>query len=126
MAASRRIMCFGDSLTWGWVPVEGGAPTGRYGPDERWTGLLAAELGPEVTVIEEGLSARVAAGPDPTDPRLFAQEHLPSLLASHLPLDLVVIMLGTNDTKAYLDRTPVQIAAGVSTLLGLFTDVSAV
>lgn len=118
MAAPRRIMCFGDSLTWGWVPVEGGAPSWRYGPDQRWTGLLAAELGPDVTVIEEGLSARVAAGPDPTDPRLFAQDHLPSLLATHLPLDLLILMLGTNDTKAYLERTPVQIAAGVSTLLG--------
>src|SRR5699024_6746096 len=115
---ARTVMCFGDSLTWGWKPVAGGAAAERYRPHERWTGILAQGLGPRATVIEEGLSARVAAGPDPTDERLFAQDHLPSLLASHLPLDLVIVMLGTNDTKAYLERTPVQIAAGVSTLLG--------
>lgn len=116
MTASR-VMCFGDSLTWGWQPVAGGAPAQRYGPTQRWTGVLAQGLGDDVTLVEEGLSARVAAGPDPTDPRLFAQDHLPVLLASHLPLDLVVLMLGTNDTKAYLERSAVQIAAGVSRLL---------
>lgn len=116
--AAYSVMCFGDSLTWGWQPVAGGAPAQRYGPRQRWTGVLADELGPDYSIIEEGLSARVAAGPDPTDTRLWAQDHLPALLASHLPLDLVILMLGTNDTKAYLERTPVQIAAGISTLLG--------
>jgi len=111
-------MCFGDSLTWGWVPVEGGVPTTRYPPDIRWTGVLKAELGDGVTIIEEGLSARTTMLSDPTDPRLDGSAYLPSALASHLPLDLVILMLGTNDTKAYFHRTAFEIAAGMSKLVG--------
>lgn len=112
-----RIMCFGDSLTWGWIPVEGAAPSARYGPTERWTGVLAAELGDRYQIVEEGLSAR-AAGGDPTDPRLDAAAYLPAALASHFPLDLVIIMLGTNDTKDYLHRSPRDIGSAMSVLAG--------
>ncbi|BCI55942.1 hydrolase [Mycolicibacterium litorale] len=114
---TKRVLCFGDSLTWGWVPVEDGVPTQRYGPDVRWTGVLADELGPNYTVIEEGLSARTTTADDPSDPRLNGSAYLPSCLASHLPLDLVVIMLGTNDTKAYFHREPLDIAMGMGVLV---------
>lgn len=116
--SDKRIMCFGDSLTWGWVPVEEGVPTTRYPADIRWTGVLQAELGEGFTIIEEGLSARTTMLNDPTDPRLDGSAYLPSALASHLPLDLVILMLGTNDTKAYFHRTPFEIAAGMSKLVG--------
>lgn len=115
---TRTVLCFGDSLTWGWVPVEGGAPTTRHDPDVRWTGVLRNGLGEGFRVIEEGLSARTTAADDPTDPRLNGAAYLPSCLASHLPLDLVILMLGTNDTKAYLHRSAIDIAAGMSTLVG--------
>lgn len=114
----KRIMCFGDSLTWGWVPVEEGVPTTRYPDDVRWTGVMKKELSPEFEIIEEGLSARTTSLDDPTDPRLDGSAYLPSALASHLPLNLVIIMLGTNDTKAYFKRTPFEISAGVSKLIG--------
>lgn len=116
--SDKRIMCFGDSLTWGWIPVEEGVPTTRYPADVRWTGVLQAELGDCFTIIEEGLSARTTMLNDPTDPRLDGSAYLPSALASHLPLDLVILMLGTNDTKAYFHRTPFEIAAGMSKLVG--------
>lgn len=114
----KRIMCFGDSLTWGWVPILEGAPTTRYPADVRWTGVLQKELGSDYMVIEEGLSARTTSLDDPTDPRLDGSAYLPSALASHFPLDLVIIMLGTNDTKAYFHRTPFEVAAGMSKLVG--------
>ncbi len=114
----KRIMCFGDSLTWGWIPVAEGVPTTRYPADVRWTGVLQAELGSDFVIIEEGLSARTTSLDDPTDPRLDGSAYLPSALASHLPLDLVILMLGTNDTKAYFHRTPFEIAAGMSKLIG--------
>lgn len=116
--ATKNIMCFGDSLTYGWVPVEQGVPTTRYDPDVRWTGVLAQGLGEGYAVIEEGLSARTTAADDPTDPRLNGSTYLPSALASHLPLDLVIIMLGTNDTKSFFHRTPADIATGMSLLAG--------
>jgi lysophospholipase L1-like esterase len=113
----KRILCFGDSLTWGWVPVADGMPTERYAPQQRWTGVLADRLGEGYAIIEEGLSARTTSVDDPTDARLNGSTHLPACLASHLPLDLVIIMLGTNDTKAYFRRTPLDIALGMSVLV---------
>ncbi|RZT25055.1 lysophospholipase L1-like esterase [Mycobacterium sp. BK558] len=113
----KRILCFGDSLTWGWVPVADGMPTERFPRDRRWTGVLADQLGDGHVVIEEGLSARTTNIDDPTDPRLNGAAYLPSCLASHLPLDLVILMLGTNDTKANFHRTPLDIALGMSLLV---------
>ncbi|CAN5164791.1 SGNH/GDSL hydrolase family protein [soil metagenome] len=114
--ASKTVLCFGDSLTWGWIPTDAGSPTQRYPRDTRWTGVLADTLGEDYSVIEEGLSARTTNVDDPTDPRLNGAAYLPAALASHLPLDLVILMLGTNDTKAYLGRTPFDIATGMSIL----------
>ncbi|SEM04950.1 Lysophospholipase L1 [Variovorax sp. YR750] len=115
---TKRIMCFGDSLTWGWKPTLAGVPVERYRKEERWTGVLAGKLGDGFEIIEEGLSGRTTNVDDPLDPRLNGAMYLPSALASHLPLDLVVLMLGTNDTKAYFNRTPFEIAAGISKLVG--------
>jgi lysophospholipase L1-like esterase len=115
---AKTVLCFGDSLTWGWVPAAETSPTERFAPDVRWTGVLAESLGDGFTVIEEGLSARTTNVDDPTDPRLNGAAHLPITLASHLPLDLVVLMLGTNDTKAYFHRSPSDIALGMSVLAG--------
>lgn len=115
---TKNIMCFGDSLTWGWNPTAEGVPVNRYTVNERWTALTATALGDGYNIIEEGLSGRTTAVDDPTDPRLNGSTYLPSALASHLPLDLVVIMLGTNDTKSYFNRSAFEIAAGMSILLG--------
>jgi lysophospholipase L1-like esterase len=112
----KTVMCFGDSLTWGWVPADETAPTTRFAREARWTGVLADTLGEGYGVIEEGLSARTTNVDDPTDPRLNGAAHLPISLASHLPLDLVILMLGTNDTKAYFHRRPFDIATGMSVL----------
>jgi len=114
----KRIMCFGDSLTWGWVPVIDGGPTTRYPADVRWTGLLQKYLGAGHVIIEEGLGGRTTSLDDPTDPRLNGSAYLPSALASHLPLDLVIIMLGTNDTKAYFHRSAFETTAGMAKLVG--------
>lgn len=116
--SENRIMCFGDSLTWGWVPVVEGVPTTRYPADVRWTGVLQKELGDGHIIIEEGLSGRTTSLDDPTDMRLDGSAYLPSALASHLPLDLVILMLGTNDTKAYFHRTAFETSAGMSKLVG--------
>ncbi|RCX08748.1 SGNH/GDSL hydrolase family protein [Marinomonas foliarum] len=118
MTNKKSILCYGDSLTWGWIPVEEGAPTCRYPYEQRWTGVMGGLLGSDFHVIEEGLSARTTSLDDPTDPRLNGSSYLPSALASHLPLDLVIIMLGTNDTKAFFHRSAFEIANGVSKLIG--------
>src|SRR3954470_24661918 len=121
--AAKRIMIYGDSNTWGYIPVESGTTT-RYPEDVRWTGVLRAALGPGYEVIDEGLSARTTDLPDPTLPQisgagLDGSAYLPAAIATHLPLDLVVIMLGTNDLKAMYQRTPLRIALGVGKLVDL-------
>lgn len=115
----RRILVYGDSLTWGWTPVEPITPTVRHPAEDRWTTALASALGEGYEVIAEGLSGRTTNIDDPTDPKLNGADYLPAALASHEPLDLVVILLGTNDTKAYLDRTPFEIGLGAGELINI-------
>ena len=60
----KRILCFGNSNTWGYIPGLGK----RYDSDERWTGIMALELGKEYQIIEEGLNGRTIASEDPNRP----------------------------------------------------------
>lgn len=118
MSDPKNILCYGDSLTWGWIPVLEGAPSQRFPYHQRLAGVMAAELGSEYHIIEEGLSGRTTSVDDPNDPRLNGSAYLPAALASHLPLDLVVVMLGTNDAKCFFNRTPFEIAHGMAKLVG--------
>lgn len=117
MAEKKHVMFYGDSLAWGWVPSGDAAPTYRYPPEQRLTGVLGRELGEGYEITVEALSGRTTAVDDPTDPRLNGASYLPSALASHLPLDLVIFMLGSNDTKVYFNRSAFEIAAGMSLLV---------
>lgn len=96
----KNILAFGDSLTWGFI-----AGTWERHPFEaRWPNALAAQLGGKARVIEEGHNGRTTVFDDPTcfDDR-NGSKALPVLLSTHQPLDLVIIMLGTNDIK-YANR----------------------
>jgi lysophospholipase L1-like esterase len=118
--ATRRIMCFGDSNTWGFIPVAAPPTTARFERDRRWPHVMAASLG-NVEVIEEALNGRTTDAPDDLLPVAGAGAsglaYLPAALASHLPLDLVVIMLGTNDVKPHLGRPAARIALGAKRLV---------
>lgn len=114
-----RILVFGDSLTWGWVPTEPITPTTRHAAEDRWTAAMARALGEGHEIVVEGLSGRTTDIDDPTDPKLNGADYLPSALASHEPLDLVIVMLGTNDTKTYLERTPLEIGLGAGALVNM-------
>lgn len=119
---SRRILCFGDSNTFGWIGTLDG-PARRFPPEVRWTGRLAALLGPDWTIIEEGLGGRTLAdnftvgnGICFPGAGLSGKDYLPACLLSHLPLDAVIIMLGSNDMKSALGKNEFDIAAGMATL----------
>jgi lysophospholipase L1-like esterase len=119
-----RIVAYGDSLTYGWIP-NANPPSTRYGLEDRWPGALQKELGNNYQVIEEGLDGRTTDARDPGSPisgaQLDGSAYLPACLASHLPVDLVIIMLGTNDLKPVLNRTPLRIAIGAAHLIDLVT-----
>ena len=115
----RSILCYGDSNTWGAATVA--RPDNRYAPNERWPGVLRAALGPEWLVIEEGLGGRTTVSDDPVEwnPDKNGARFLPVCLHSHKPLDVVAIMLGTNDLKARFGKTPWEVAQGVGVLVDL-------
>jgi lysophospholipase L1-like esterase len=119
-----RVLCYGDSNTWGSATVP--RPDGRYAWPERWPGILAARLGPSWMVIEEGLPGRTTVHSDPIEGAwLNGASYLVPCLRSHRPLDVVVIMLGTNDLKARCGVTPFDIAEGVGTLLTILRQAEA-
>jgi lysophospholipase L1-like esterase len=122
--ARKRVLVFGDSNTWGWIPVKRGYPTTRYAAEARWPGVAQAALGERYAVIEEALNGRTTDLADPAVPELpgaglDGSAYLPAAIASHLPLDLVVIMLGTNDLKTTFDRSPEEIAQGIRRLVDI-------
>ena len=105
----KRILCFGDSNTWGYNAVD----SSRFPKEVRWTKLLQKSLGEEYEIIEEGLSGRSAVSEDPLNEGLNGFMYISPCIKSHAPLDLVMIMLGTNDTKERFSLTPNNIAAGI-------------
>jgi lysophospholipase L1-like esterase len=107
------IVCFGDSNTYGFDQATGG----RFPKSVRWPGVLAAELGGGAEVVEEGLSGRTTMWDDPYLGGRNGRTYLLPCLRSHAPVDVVVIMLGTNDTKTIFGRTPAEIAAGAGALV---------
>ena len=109
----KSILCFGDSNTYGESP-EG---FGRYERHERWTGILQKALGDDYLVIEEGLNGRTSVWDDPVEGDKSGKRHLPMCLETHAPLDLVVLMLGSNDFKRRFSVTPRDIAWSIETLV---------
>lgn len=115
-----NIMVFGDSITWGWVPKAPIVPTVRHAVEDRWPEIMAAALGDSYKVVTEGLSGRTTNMDDPDAPGLMnGAEYLDSAIMSHEPLDLVIIMLGTNDTKNHLGRSPLEIGLGMGELVNI-------
>lgn len=97
----KEILCFGDSNTYGVNPEN----NERFGRDERWTGILQNLLGQDFYVIEDGYRGRSTCFADDSDPYRSAIKVLEPVLKTHSPLDLIVIMLGTNDFKAQFNMT---------------------
>lgn len=107
------ILCYGDSNTWG----TDAANDGRHGRHERWPGVLQAQLGADYYVVEAGLSGRTTVWDDPTEEHRNGKTHLMPTLLTHKPIDLVVLMLGTNDLKSRFNVSAYDIAAGVEKLV---------
>lgn len=115
----KHIVCFGDSNTHGYCaePFDCADGGDRFNENERWTKLLEKQLGEEYLVIEEGLSGRTTVFPDPLHECMSGLDAIYSCLMSHEPVDLLVVMLGTNDTKERFGANANCIAIGMERLV---------
>ena len=108
----RRILCYGDSNTYGF-----NALGGRFDEKIRWPKVMESLLGDGYSVAEEGLNGRTTIFDDYILPLRNGRNYLPVSLLTHCPLDLVIIMLGTNDTKPAFSASAFLIARGIEELV---------
>jgi len=116
----KHIVCLGDSNTHGYCadPADCADPAlARFNEDERWTCLLQREPGEEYLVIEEGLPGRTTVFEDPLHEAMPTLPYLYPCLKSHEPVSLLIIMLGTNDTKERLGANAACIGLGMERLV---------
>lgn len=113
----KRILCYGDSNTFGFTSIFSPTGPGRLADECRWTNLLRKELGTEYRIIDEGLNGRTTAYDDPETIGRNGALFLPICLEMHMPLDLVVLMLGTNDAKRTLGLETEDIVQGMRKLV---------
>lgn len=109
----KTVLCFGDSNTWGFDPET----QQRFPYDVRWTGRLQSLLGPEWRVLEEGLNGRTTCVDDPVFPGRNGIRQIDTCMQTHMPVDVVVLMLGVNDTKLHLCMSAYASAKGVEQLI---------
>lgn len=109
----RTILCYGDSNTYGLKSDL----ISRYPRNVRWTGILQEKLGKDYYVIEEGLGGRTTVWDDPVEEHKNGKTYLLPCLESHKPLDLVILMLGTNDLKARFGVSPFDVGVSIENLV---------
>lgn len=117
----RSILCFGDSNTWGYIPTDDSNPLqySRYGRDIRWPSVLESLLGTGHRVCDYGICG--LAGSMPSGEGRFedgmsraAIDHVKGAIAAHVPIDDLVVMLGTNDVAHPAKPSPETIADGIA------------
>ena len=108
-----RILCFGDSLIWGYVPFK----RIRIDDDKRWTGALQNLLGEDYKVIEEGQNGRTIATDDPAEGEKNGLNYIIPCIESQSPLDLMILMLGGNDLKRKFSYCAMDIAGEMQIFL---------
>ena len=115
----KHIVCLGDSNTHGYCADPSDCADGgdRFNEQERWTCLLQKVLGDDFLILEEGLSGRTTVFTDPLHESMDAVSVAYPVLMSHEAVDLLIIMLGTNDTKERFAANAPAIAVGMERLI---------
>lgn len=108
----KNLLCFGDSNTYGYNPFT----AGRYGEDVRWTKLLQKMLGDRANLVEEGMNGRTSVFDDPLRECVSGMDAISCCMYSHKPIDVLLIMLGTNDAKERFGTNAQTIGLGIKFL----------
>lgn len=114
-----KILCYGDSNTWGRDPKEKGS---RYPATVRWTGLLQKKLGDKYEIVEEGLSGRTTVLDQDEREGKNGKTYLKPCLETHNPLDIVILFLGTNDLKEQFHQSPQDIVSNIEVLVHMIKE----
>ncbi|MBO5573273.1 MAG: SGNH/GDSL hydrolase family protein [Clostridium sp.] len=109
----KTILCYGDSNTYGYNPMTGL----RYPKNVRWPGCLAQLLGPDYEVVEEGCNGRTTVFDDPIEGWKNGMDYLRACLNTHKPIDLIIMMLGSNDLKEVFHASAEDSAEGAGALV---------
>ncbi len=112
-STKKHIVCFGDSLTWGYDPDK----RVRFAEDSRWPQVMQKELGDGYAVIEEGQNGRTIATDDPAEGEKNGLKYIGPCMESHTPFDLLIIMLGCNDCKRKFAYSSMDIAGEMQIML---------
>ena len=115
----KTIVCYGDSNTWGFMPEPElpELPRSRFDFQTRWTGILQRALGDDYRVEEEGLNGRTTIFDDVLGEHRNGFQYIDTCMLTKMPVDLVILMLGTNDTKEHIGASAFLIARGVEKLV---------
>ncbi len=114
------VMCFGDSNTWGYDIERAADPVPRLPRENRWVSVMAQTLGPGHVVVPEGLPGRTTVFDDPVHgEHLNGRRLLRGCLESHKPVNVLVVLLGTNDLQSRYSASAWEIAQGAGALLDL-------
>jgi lysophospholipase L1-like esterase len=117
---TKTVLTFGDSNTYGTPPAHARGENRRYGPDVRWPGVLQSTLGPDWTILEQSLPGRTTCLADPLmGAHMDGQLGLRIALEGNGPIDILTVMLGTNDTQTHHARSAEQIVGGLASLLAI-------
>ena len=109
----KTVLCFGDSITWGFNPKDGT----RFDFEQRWPGILENQMDGQIRVVEEALPGRTITSDSPYMPSRNGSKVLDMLLEAHAPIDIVIIMLGTNDLWLGFDYSASKIATDCLSLV---------
>ncbi len=107
--SAKRILVYGDSYVFGVIPGGNGA---RYDASTRYTGVAQNYLGSDYDILEAGLRGRTISGENGYFPHRNGLMQFDGIIGSHLPLDLVCLALGTNDTNSSRDQSPQVMVEG--------------
>lgn len=114
----KTVLIYGDSNSHGTMPMNVAGESRRYAPGVPWPDVMAAALGSDVRVITEGLPGRTTVHEDTVEGGARnGIAVLPAVLHSHKPIDLLLVMLGTNDLKPRFSVTANEIARSLERIV---------
>ncbi len=112
----KQILVYSDSLTWGIIPLT----RKRLDFDDRWPGVMENSLNKEarsVRVIENCLNGRRTVWGDPFKSGRNGLEGIEQVIEMHSPLELVILMLGTNDFQSMHPHNAWHASQGIRSLI---------